>query len=280
MAKGDSLLYVPKPLGEAQDLRELITRLEEEFRSIQTAMGQVESLPERNVAISKPRDGMLVYADGTNWDPGFGEGVYARIASAWIALATLGALRSIQVITATGTYTKPANLKFALICAIGAGSSGGSSVSAVNGGGGGQGEIAFKLMSGSDISATVSVTIGAGGAAIPANTNSGGNPGGTTSFGAYLTATGGIAPPQGNFGGAGGAGGLGGTGANWSIRGAPGTPGGTIDGASYGLYSTGGGVGGGSFAVAGQYGGGGGGGSTTAASGAGGYGRVFVFEFF
>lgn len=28
-------------------------------------------------------DGMLVYADGTNWDPGSGEGIYARYNSTW-----------------------------------------------------------------------------------------------------------------------------------------------------------------------------------------------------
>lgn len=31
-------------------------------------------------------DGMIAYADGTVWNPGAGEGVYARIAGAWVKL--------------------------------------------------------------------------------------------------------------------------------------------------------------------------------------------------
>ena len=29
------------------------------------------------------RDGMVVYADGTDWDPGSGEGIYAYYGAAW-----------------------------------------------------------------------------------------------------------------------------------------------------------------------------------------------------
>jgi hypothetical protein len=28
-------------------------------------------------------DGMVVYADGSNWDPGSGEGIYARYGGTW-----------------------------------------------------------------------------------------------------------------------------------------------------------------------------------------------------
>lgn len=38
-----------------------------------------------NAAPKKTRPGMAVYADGVNWNPGFGEGVYVRNAAnaAW-----------------------------------------------------------------------------------------------------------------------------------------------------------------------------------------------------
>ena len=36
-----------------------------------------------NVAPVKYFDGMMVMADGTNWDPGSGEGVYVYYNSAW-----------------------------------------------------------------------------------------------------------------------------------------------------------------------------------------------------
>lgn len=31
-------------------------------------------------------DGMIAYADGATWDPGAGEGIYARVAGAWVKL--------------------------------------------------------------------------------------------------------------------------------------------------------------------------------------------------
>lgn len=50
-----------------------------------TLQGKVSSvwMAPRNVAPDKPRDGLLVKADGTNWDPGSGEGVYCYYGAAW-----------------------------------------------------------------------------------------------------------------------------------------------------------------------------------------------------
>ena len=36
---------------------------------------------------SKPREGMVVHADGTNWDPGSGAGRYERVGGAWVKLS-------------------------------------------------------------------------------------------------------------------------------------------------------------------------------------------------
>jgi len=41
------------------------------------------ALPKTHVAPTKTHDGMLRYADGTNWNPGSGEGIYAYYGSAW-----------------------------------------------------------------------------------------------------------------------------------------------------------------------------------------------------
>ena len=43
-------------------------------------------LEQTNVAPVKPRDGDIKYADGTNWNPGSGVGVYAYIGGAWTKL--------------------------------------------------------------------------------------------------------------------------------------------------------------------------------------------------
>lgn len=40
-------------------------------------------LTKLTVEPTKPRDGLTVYADGTEWDPGSGEGVYTYYGSAW-----------------------------------------------------------------------------------------------------------------------------------------------------------------------------------------------------
>ena len=39
----------------------------------QQALGFIDVI---NVAPTKPRQGMIRYADGTNWNPGGGEGIY------------------------------------------------------------------------------------------------------------------------------------------------------------------------------------------------------------
>ena len=39
-----------------------------------------------NVEPDKPRAGMLVEADGTNWDPGSGAGTYIYRSGAWVKL--------------------------------------------------------------------------------------------------------------------------------------------------------------------------------------------------
>ena len=47
----------------------------------------VMRLEETNVVPTKPRDGDIRYADGTNWNPGgTGEGIYAYTNGAWAKL--------------------------------------------------------------------------------------------------------------------------------------------------------------------------------------------------
>lgn len=41
-------------------------------------------LQPQSVAPSKPRNGLLAEADGTNWDPGSGAGLYICRAGAWV----------------------------------------------------------------------------------------------------------------------------------------------------------------------------------------------------
>lgn len=105
-----------------------------------------------------------------------------------------GGYQSVQVFTSSGTWTKPAGINKVLVYVVGGGGSSGgvgptgASTQASSGAGGGGG-CAIETI---DVSAIASetVTIGAGGAAPSAGVNNG-NAGGTSSFGAHCSATGG-----------------------------------------------------------------------------------------
>lgn len=208
-----------------------------------------------------------------------------------------------QVITATGTYTKPWDLLSADVeVQAGGGGGGGADVSA--GGnfsaasGGGGGGYARKILDAGTIGATETATVGAGGTA---GTNSGGTggTGGTTSFGSHVSATGGV-----GGGGAldtsvtlGGAGGVG-SGGDFNLEGADGAngysfadAGNKIGGNGGSSHLGGGGRGAGAIgdtdsagASGNVYGGGGGGAvsdtTTGAAGGTGGAGIIIVTEYY
>lgn len=208
-----------------------------------------------------------------------------------------------QVITGTGTYTKPWDLLSADVeVQAGGGGGGGADVSA--GGnfsaasGGGGGGYARKILDAGTIGATETATVGAGGTA---GTNSGGTggTGGTTSFGSHVSATGGV-----GGGGAldtsvtlGGAGGVGSSG-DFNLEGADGAngysfadAGNKIGGNGGSSHLGGGGRGAGAIgdtdsagASGNVYGGGGGGAvsdtTTGAAGGTGGAGIIIVTEYY
>lgn len=79
------MAYTPEPGGETYSseylYRELM-KISAQFALI--AQGQ--ELEYRTAAPAKPRDGMRVLADGTNWNPGSGKGMYVYITNAWVKL--------------------------------------------------------------------------------------------------------------------------------------------------------------------------------------------------
>ena len=69
-------------------LEELPEYMDRELRRISVAMTALAEgfLLKIHVEPIKKRDGMIRYADGTDWNPGGGEGIYARIAGAWVKM--------------------------------------------------------------------------------------------------------------------------------------------------------------------------------------------------
>lgn len=61
---------------DQQDLVEL-TQLLQQVRP------ELLRLSELNAAPARPREGMIAFADGTNWNPGSGQGIYAYHGGAW-----------------------------------------------------------------------------------------------------------------------------------------------------------------------------------------------------
>ena len=78
-----SVFYAPEPVPS--DLKELPAYIERNNRAIEMAINLLAAghLDETHVAPVKPRVGDMRLADGTNWNPGGGQGVYAYYNSAW-----------------------------------------------------------------------------------------------------------------------------------------------------------------------------------------------------
>lgn len=76
--------YVPRPVPH--DTKDIPAYLKNELESLSAALVQGDEfllLRMRYTAPTKPRDGMVVLADGTSWNPGSGAGYYGYRASAW-----------------------------------------------------------------------------------------------------------------------------------------------------------------------------------------------------
>lgn len=61
----------------------------EHFERLQTALGEPQDQLTLRVLHVEPErysEGMLVLADGTDWDPGSGAGLYIRRGGAWVLL--------------------------------------------------------------------------------------------------------------------------------------------------------------------------------------------------
>lgn len=78
--------YTPEepPRQASEEIRQYLDR---ELQRLATFINQEIIIVQiRSIAPAKPLNGMLVYADGTNWNPGAGLGFYGYENGAWIKL--------------------------------------------------------------------------------------------------------------------------------------------------------------------------------------------------
>lgn len=81
------MTYTPGRPPSITSVEDLLKWVQEEFNKIAQQDPEITVQFEvLNVAPGKPRDGMVVFADGTNWNPGAGRGLYERRAGAWVKL--------------------------------------------------------------------------------------------------------------------------------------------------------------------------------------------------
>jgi hypothetical protein len=77
-----------EPAGSPQTLADLARYVETQFTRLSSALEVAEDvqLVEQHSEPQRPRDGLIVLADGTNWDPGSGAGYYGYHNAAWTFL--------------------------------------------------------------------------------------------------------------------------------------------------------------------------------------------------
>jgi hypothetical protein len=80
--------YVPEPSPPVNSVDELRSYLERELMQISRAFRETTTLELRPVYNEPARrvEGMIVFADGTEWDPGGGQGVYVYAGGVWVKL--------------------------------------------------------------------------------------------------------------------------------------------------------------------------------------------------
>ena len=81
-------IFIPRTPPENLDIptREYLDRMFRDIAQNIESIADGRIIEPRHVAPVKLRNGMIVYADGTDWNPGSGEGFYGYQAGAWVKL--------------------------------------------------------------------------------------------------------------------------------------------------------------------------------------------------
>lgn len=82
------MVYVPSINTPIATLDELRAYVQEELKKIGDESAETTSLELRPIYAepTRPREGMIVSADGVSWNPGAGAGAYEYKGAAWVKL--------------------------------------------------------------------------------------------------------------------------------------------------------------------------------------------------
>lgn len=80
--------YNQQPPADIRTVEDMRRWVEEELKAIARELAETQALELRPIhrEPTRPREGMIVCADGTDWDPGSGAGSYEYIGGAWVKL--------------------------------------------------------------------------------------------------------------------------------------------------------------------------------------------------
>lgn len=89
MATAKNPNYVPTRAPQVppgSDLARVVQWVDREMRAIAASQTDMPVLELRTIDAPppNPREGMIVFADGTNWNPGAGKGTYVFKGGAWV----------------------------------------------------------------------------------------------------------------------------------------------------------------------------------------------------
>jgi len=95
-------VLIPGLQNASPEIRALADYITNELREVSRAFSESEVLESRTVykEPTRPREGMIAVADGTNWNPGSGAGPYAYVGGTWVYLANIaGTVVTVNVVT-------------------------------------------------------------------------------------------------------------------------------------------------------------------------------------
>lgn len=84
--------FTPDPISGVESIQDLISYIDRQNRLLQQALAlaQDRQMEELHVAPERPREFMVVAADGLDWNPGKGRGIYVYAGGIWNLVSLVG----------------------------------------------------------------------------------------------------------------------------------------------------------------------------------------------